>query len=99
CSTDRYFLHWLYVSASTRRHTRTKRDWSSDVCSSDLPSCNTVKYTNRVEPRLFCVNDRFRDANHIRSDRYLITHFCMLTCTGRSEERRVGKECRSGWER
>src|SRR5699024_11465312 len=23
-------------SASTRRHTSTKRDWSSDVCSSDL---------------------------------------------------------------
>src|SRR5699024_11484319 len=24
------------VSSSTRRHTRSKRDWSSDVCSSDL---------------------------------------------------------------
>src|SRR5699024_11285915 len=23
---------------SRRRHTRSKRDWSSDVCSSDLPS-------------------------------------------------------------
>src|SRR5207249_2860828 len=22
-----------------RRHTRSKRDWSSDVCSSDLPLC------------------------------------------------------------
>src|SRR5699024_12133718 len=25
-----------FVLASTRRHTRSKRDWSSDVCSSDL---------------------------------------------------------------
>src|SRR5207249_6920051 len=24
--------------SSRRRHTRSKRDWSSDVCSSDLPS-------------------------------------------------------------
>src|SRR5699024_5468583 len=26
----------LYFFASRRRHTRSKRDWSSDVCSSDL---------------------------------------------------------------
>src|SRR5207249_4069487 len=25
--------------SSRRRHTRSKRDWSSDVCSSDLPNC------------------------------------------------------------
>src|SRR5699024_11818911 len=25
--------------SSRRRHTRSKRDWSSDVCSSDLPAC------------------------------------------------------------
>src|SRR5437868_14858087 len=26
----------LYFFSSRRRHTRSKRDWSSDVCSSDL---------------------------------------------------------------
>src|SRR5699024_11853441 len=26
----------IFVFASRRRHTRSKRDWSSDVCSSDL---------------------------------------------------------------
>src|SRR5699024_11497021 len=26
----------FFCSSSTRRHTRSKRDWSSDVCSSDL---------------------------------------------------------------
>src|SRR5699024_11760542 len=26
----------FYVFSSRRRHTRSKRDWSSDVCSSDL---------------------------------------------------------------
>src|SRR5699024_4982662 len=28
----------LFFFSSRRRHTRTKRDWSSDVCSSDLGS-------------------------------------------------------------
>src|SRR5699024_11506900 len=32
-------LVWLleFFFSSRRRHTRSKRDWSSDVCSSDLP--------------------------------------------------------------
>src|SRR5690625_5550352 len=29
-------LHHLFFFASRRRHTRWPRDWSSDVCSSDL---------------------------------------------------------------
>src|SRR5699024_8377276 len=29
-----------FFFSSRRRHTRSKRDWSSDVCSSDLPSDN-----------------------------------------------------------
>src|SRR5438067_70865 len=36
-----YVCFVLYCSffffSSRRRHTRSKRDWSSDVCSSDLP--------------------------------------------------------------
>src|SRR5579885_2857379 len=28
----------FFFFSSRRRHTRSKRDWSSDVCSSDLPS-------------------------------------------------------------
>src|SRR6266511_925930 len=31
-------LHGLYFFSSRRRHTRFSRDWSSDVCSSDLPN-------------------------------------------------------------
>src|SRR5437868_1874264 len=46
-------------SKRRRRHTRSKRDWSSDVCSSDL---DLKIDSNRVEalvleksgPRLFC---------------------------------------------
>src|SRR5699024_11688605 len=29
-------LHLIFFFSSRRRHTRSKRDWSSDVCSSDL---------------------------------------------------------------
>src|SRR5699024_12205712 len=29
----------LFFFSSRRRHTRSKRDWSSDVCSSDLWTC------------------------------------------------------------
>src|SRR5699024_11277177 len=32
-----YFFGFVFFS-SRRRHTRSKRDWSSDVCSSDLVS-------------------------------------------------------------
>src|SRR5699024_11850169 len=28
--------YYLFFFSSRRRHTRSKRDWSSDVCSSDL---------------------------------------------------------------
>src|SRR5699024_11438367 len=29
-------FEWVFFFSSRRRHTRSKRDWSSDVCSSDL---------------------------------------------------------------
>src|SRR5437868_13328389 len=32
------FLFYFFFFSSRRRHTRSKRDWSSDVCSSDLSS-------------------------------------------------------------
>src|SRR5215475_6918578 len=31
-----YSLMWFFFFSSRRRHTRFSRDWSSDVCSSDL---------------------------------------------------------------
>src|SRR5699024_10590396 len=33
---------FCFFFSSRRRHTRSKRDWSSDVCSSDLPQCITA---------------------------------------------------------
>src|SRR5437868_10929379 len=35
----------LFFFSSRRRHTRSKRDWSSDVCSSDLISYSATQLT------------------------------------------------------
>src|SRR5215213_235565 len=36
--TTYYFCQCLFFFSSRRRHTRLVSDWSSDVCSSDLPT-------------------------------------------------------------
>src|SRR3712207_3017564 len=37
----------LFFFSSRRRHTRYWRDWSSDVCSSDLPLISVIKKSNK----------------------------------------------------
>src|SRR5690606_19724506 len=34
----------FFFFSSRRRHTRFSRDWSSDVCSSDLLFCDSVQF-------------------------------------------------------
>src|SRR5437762_13425874 len=70
---------FFFFFSSRRRHTRYIGDWSSDVCSSDL-FCGSWDATKGVP--------------------YLVAAFSRLVERGvtvlpRSEERRVGKECRS----
>src|SRR5437868_9118744 len=61
-----YFSFYFFFS-SRRRHTRSKRDWSSDVCSSDLhshrfPGANTaLPYVNGDETQLATVQNFLRD--------------------------------------
>src|SRR5438128_12685281 len=66
-----------FFFSSRRRHTRCYRDWSSDVCSSDL--CSAAK-----------------GAEYFSTARYSWPCTSSFSAT-RSEERRVGKECRSRW--
>src|SRR5207249_7755944 len=77
---------YLFFFSSRRRHTRSKRDWSSDVCSSDLLML-TTHHVAGVEHQVVLGADasrgRWRD---IRTRNGGLT---------RSEERRVGKEGRS----
>src|SRR5207249_9755987 len=97
--------------SSRRRHTRSKRDWSSDVCSSDLVSAgNAVVLT--LNPGNFphgtlAISDRtgaveFSSPTHEfwGGDSWTYTgpwkSVSMVRTTSRSEERRVGKEGRGG---
>src|SRR5260370_19148888 len=94
----------LFFFSSRRRHTRFKCDWSSDVCSSDLSPAGGVLPTLQVIcDRLYEYTYKARggkaEAWSIRREDFLalgppqeqiLSHV-------RSEERRVGKECRSRW--
>src|SRR5256884_4652038 len=95
------FLFFFFFS-SRRRHTRCSRDWSSDVCSSDLEFTNATT-TQLVDPfRRSWATDlmqkiRLRPelpAPIVEPGTIIGT---LLPSVARSEERRVGKECRSRW--
>src|SRR5256885_12706562 len=92
----------LFFFSSRRRHTRLQGDWSSDVCSSDLVRAlepPTVVLDDDVpgpEARGFCraaLGDR-RDERAVGARE---TEALRQIGRHRSEERRVGKECRSRW--
>src|SRR5690606_40982183 len=73
---------FIFFFSSRRRHTRFSRDWSSDVCSSDLhlrwvPTARTILPSDgRRYWEVLCAPGGAASFD-------------------RSEERRVGKECRS----
>src|SRR5437868_14596843 len=81
-------VSWFFFFSSRRRHTRSKRDWSSDVCSSDLLSAAWRRIT--AGPRRYAPPGGAEPAGG--GD----LHFAHLRAA-RSEERRVGKECRFRW--
>src|SRR5699024_11684104 len=81
-----------FFFSSRRRHTRSKRDWSSDVCSSDLtPPC-----AGRASKR-GCVS--LGSMSPATVPEWSAKCIRQLLCGAglRSEERRVGKECRWRW--
>src|SRR5207249_8388194 len=91
----------LFFFSSRRRHTRSKRDWSSDVCSSDLVAASRG---NPAEERLQRTRAQaFRREVALLDDEVGSTTVrapvsgMVLTPRPRSEERRVGKEWRARW--
>src|SRR6266511_6241887 len=72
------YVNIFFFFSSRRRHTRFSRDWSSDVCSSDLA----------VGPPWDVSLAVFQPTRDFPSG---------ISGISRSEERRVGKECRSRW--
>src|SRR5207245_7949129 len=98
-----FWLSWVvcrsFCFSSRRRHTRCYRDWSSDVCSSDL----LRRYKRRwIVERTIGWLGNFRRLV-VRYDRSLTIYqaffhiACSMIVLRRSEERRVGKECRWRW--
>src|SRR5260370_11218213 len=85
---------WLFFFfSSRRRHTIFKCDWSSDVCSSDLNFPIAIAVKNN--PQITIGKLRALVANqYVREARSALLPNAYLS---RSEERRVGKECRSRW--
>src|SRR5207253_8581752 len=98
--------------SSRRRHTRWPRDWSSDVCSSDLKP--------NIDDRHAKVPEGAKPRGEIEFRHLTFTYPTTLSGAGtngasksngsgphpvlrdihlRSEERRVGKECTSRWTR
>src|SRR5256885_10964763 len=99
---ERWCVHCSYFFSSRRRHTRLQGDWSSDVCSSDLTSLvggrsHLMPSSSAApsEPGLVSTwISGFWDFSRSAS---LAPTPMLSESSSRSEERRVGKECRSRW--
>src|SRR2546430_10408280 len=92
--------------SSRRRHTIFDCDWSSDVCSSDLRIRNLSE--GHMRPRaasvvVLLIGTLLSRAGYAQITQGRLTgvvadaQASVLPGVTRSEERRVGKECRSRW--
>src|SRR5256885_7822070 len=95
-------LMFFFFFSSRRRHTRLQGDWSSDVCSSDLLDnrhglvanvCVTAATGTAERDAALLLLSEAPDAATVGGDK----GFDVRSFVDRSEERRVGKECRSRW--
>src|SRR5204863_2128722 len=96
----RISINFYFFFSSRRRHTRSLRDWSSDVCSSDLGACAVACDREKSRPSHLAhaaghgagagQGTPLDQARGVPERGREIRRF-------RSEERRVGKECRSWW--
>src|SRR5690606_41040412 len=98
----------FFFFSSRRRHTRFSRDWSSDVCSSDLGSSDrsgikivAVFVGNSLMSSLS--SSASAPLNPLHALRTVLFYITLALITllwfppSRSEERRVGKEWSSRW--
>src|SRR5207248_5906063 len=92
----------IFFFSSRRRHTRSYGDWSSDVCSSDLPAADNQRGSGDDRRRGGPPSQGLRPLAAVVQDAQLQLGVAVqrpraaILATGeRSEERRVGKEGRS----
>src|SRR5256885_10010683 len=95
----------FFFFSSRRRHTRLQGDWSSDVCSSDLGGEPRTREHGAHQSLhvVFAAAERVAEILHVGrvgscSDELQHDLVGDQRSGGRrSEERRVGEECRSRW--
>src|SRR5207245_5006082 len=83
----------VFFFSSRRRHTRCYRDWSSDVCSSDLSSLVIlIAISQDLRAKMKTRSETKEDG--VKSFRLFVRSIRALANLklARSEERRVGKE-------
>src|SRR5690606_41039047 len=95
----------LFFFSSRRRHTRFSRDWSSDVCSSDLSRRCSRRGIEPMRSGVIAQKVGMTRVYNEAGEHVPVTVLRLENCqvvaqrtqekNGRSEERRVGKECRS----
>src|SRR5207247_2713342 len=96
---------YIFFYSCSSRHTRSPRDWSSDVCSSDLPlrrvhgrRLRRIRRDPRPRPRLSFATITCDAPDRLaRRIPQVVPPVAPLGSILRSEECRVGKECRSRW--
>src|SRR5699024_11226079 len=86
-----FHLFFFFFFSSRRRHTRSKRDWSSDVCSSDLPLCGATAGRG-LEPSPIRTRGWNLPTSGPPQNAESYSESTLATLEGRSEERRVGKD-------
>src|SRR5690348_17984412 len=86
----------VFFFSSRRRHTRWTGDWSSDVCSSDLLTRGRPFFIVRTVATHELVDHRV-ERDGVAGRRQARGRPARSEQCPRSEERRVGKECRSRW--
>src|SRR6266508_5820026 len=97
---------FFFFFSSRRRHTRWPRDWSSDVCSSDLPDFReyavpVAKPGTTFNEATRVLGAYLRDVIRENPTRFRLfgpdetasNRLSPVFEATRSEERRVGKEC------
>src|SRR5256886_11571093 len=92
---------FFFFFSSRRRHTRFDCDWSSDVCSSDLFADlfagEWIIHSIAAVAKLLNLPKRISAALFLCDNNVNVDLPTVRDCILRSEERRVGKECRSRW--
>src|SRR5437763_13006937 len=88
---------FFFFFSSRRRHTRYIGDWSSDVCSSDLGIGLILLLILTLAIVTLNQISLIRERHHLEAEAKAGPKVRVSPVTrseGRSEERRVGKECR-----